>query len=379
MDTKAIENKKHKILLVEDDRVDQMAFKRFVDEEELPYDCTVVEGIADARDILSRRKFDIIILDYFLGDGIAFDLLDSTKDTPVIMVTGSGDEQIAVKAMKAGTRDYLVKDPAGNYLNVIPAAVDNIIEHKKAEAELQEYSRLKNEFITNISHELRTPLTIFKNIISNALAGGMGPVGPNLRENLKVADEAAERLAGIIGSFVDISEIETGDLKLNLTGFDLQPVIAGALNSLSTLTAEKNIELKLNSPVDKLFIDADRERISQVLTELINNAIKFSAQNGYIEISTETIYNEACIRIRDNGPGIESSEIDKIFDHFVQMGKMIGAGGHGTGLGLSIAKELIEMHGGRIEVWSKPGQGTLVTVFLPLSSQYVPEPETTTV
>jgi signal transduction histidine kinase len=250
-----------------------------------------------------------------------------------------------------------------------------VIKHKKAENKLKEYDRLKSEFITNISHELRTPLTIFKNVISNALAGSMGPISPNLCENLKVADEAAERLAGIISNFVGISEIETGNLELNLTRFDLQPVITEALNSLSALIAEKNIKPKFHSSVHELLINADRERILQVLTELINNAIKFTAKDGHIDISAQEMGNKACIQIRDNGPGIGDGEIGKIFDHFVQMNKMVGAGRHGTGLGLSIAKELIEMHGGRIEVQSEPGNGTLVTVFLPLSPQYVPEPE----
>ena len=379
METETAHNKKYKILLVEDNEIDRAAFKRLVEKSALPYDCVLADGVTEARDILERLKFDIVILDYYLGDGIAFDLLNSTKDTPVIIVTGVGDEEIAVKAMKAGAFDYLVKDVSHNYLNVMPTAIEKVIERQKAKAELEQYNLLKSEFIANVSHELRTPLTIFSDVVSNALAGVDGPISPNLRKNLEMAEKAVKRLAKIIKNFVDISEIEAGDLKLRITKFDLQAEIHKVLNRLFPLTEEKNIELKLHSSVCELFISADRSRISQVLTELVDNAIKFTQENGNISVSAQQIDNEACIQVCDDGLGIDSSEVDKIFDRFVQMKKMIGAGEHGIGLGLSIVKELVELHGGRIEILSTLGRGTTVTVFLPLEPQCVSESAKVTV
>ncbi len=124
-------NKKHKILLIEDNKLDQQAFTRFVEEENLPYDCTVVGSVSEARHILSSNRFDALIVDYMLEDGTAFDILDLTKNTPVIFVTGAGDEEVAVEAQRAGAYDYLIKDSEQHYLKTVQIAVDNAIKHKK--------------------------------------------------------------------------------------------------------------------------------------------------------------------------------------------------------------------------------------------------------
>src|SRR4030042_4758461 len=110
MENKIMENTRYKILLIEDNELDQMAFKRYVNSNAIPYDCTVSGSVSQARQALSSNQFDIIITDHSLGDGTAFDILESAKNTPVIVVTGAGDEETAIKKRKAGAYDYLVKD-----------------------------------------------------------------------------------------------------------------------------------------------------------------------------------------------------------------------------------------------------------------------------
>jgi diguanylate cyclase (GGDEF)-like protein len=129
---------KIRTLVIEDDKVDQMAFKRFVKDENLPYNYDIAGSVSEAKKILDSQRFDITITDYSLGDGTAFDIFDLIKDTPIIIVTGSGDEEIAVKAMKAGAYDYLIKDRERNYLKVLPLTVENAIKHKQAEQALEE-------------------------------------------------------------------------------------------------------------------------------------------------------------------------------------------------------------------------------------------------
>ena len=119
-----MENTKHKILFIEDNKVDQMAFMRMLKDTGLPYDCTVAGSVSQARSILGSQKFDIVIVDYLLGDGTAFDILDSVEDAPVVLITGVGDEEIAVKAWKAGAYDYLIKDVERNYLKALPITVE---------------------------------------------------------------------------------------------------------------------------------------------------------------------------------------------------------------------------------------------------------------
>jgi PAS domain S-box-containing protein len=143
-----------RILMVEDDRVDRMAFERFVRHENLPYDCVLAGSVSEARSILAADRFDAALIDYLLGDGTAFDLFNEVTDAPIILITGSGDEEIAVAAMKAGASDYLVKDPAGNYLRTVPITVEHAIRDKRAEEELRRYREHLEELVAKRTAEL---------------------------------------------------------------------------------------------------------------------------------------------------------------------------------------------------------------------------------
>jgi signal transduction histidine kinase/DNA-binding response OmpR family regulator len=132
---------KYKILLVEDDKVDQMVFKQMAKDQKLPYDFTIASSISEAKEHLAGGCFDAVISDYSLGDGTAFDILNSSGDTPLILVTGTGDEELAVKAWKAGAYDYLIKDIEQNYLKAVPITVENAVKHKFLEKILDRKQR----------------------------------------------------------------------------------------------------------------------------------------------------------------------------------------------------------------------------------------------
>jgi len=131
-----MENTRYKILLIEDDKLDQMAFQRLIKEQQLPYDCTIAGSASEAKKIIDSACFDVVISDYSLGDGTAFDILGAVKDTPVILITGAGDEETAVKAWKAGAYDYLVKDLERKYLKAVPITIENAIKHQKTREQL---------------------------------------------------------------------------------------------------------------------------------------------------------------------------------------------------------------------------------------------------
>jgi len=128
---------RYKILLIEDNKLDQMAFQRFIEAEQYPYDCVVASSVAEAQIILKNERFDVVIADYNLGDGTALEILKLAKDTPVILVTGQGDEEVAVKTWRAGAYDYLTKDLERNYLKALPITVENAIRHRRTEQQLQ--------------------------------------------------------------------------------------------------------------------------------------------------------------------------------------------------------------------------------------------------
>ena len=129
--------KRIKVILIEDDIVDRLAFKRFVEAEKLPYDCIEAGSVSDARKTLEAESFDIVISDYLLGDGTAFDILDLKLDSPVIITTGAGNEEVAVRAMKSGAHDYLIKDTERNYLKVLPVTVERAIRQKRTEERIK--------------------------------------------------------------------------------------------------------------------------------------------------------------------------------------------------------------------------------------------------
>ena len=144
-----------KLLLVEDNLVDQMAFRRHVRLLNLPYDCTIVESIAAACELLAETQFDIVVTDYTLGDGTAEELLAHVTNAPAVAVTGSGDEHIAVQIMKAGVYDYLVKDPQGRHLVALPAVVDKAIQRWRAEQELKHYRERLEQLVEERTAELK--------------------------------------------------------------------------------------------------------------------------------------------------------------------------------------------------------------------------------
>ncbi len=236
--------------------------------------------------------------------------------------------------------------------------------------ELKDHSNMRTEFVVNVAHELRTPLTIFKNILSNALAGVDGKIEPKLRRNLETAVQTIDRLARVSNDFFDLSKIDVGKLNLNIKRFAIQDIITDVVSSMGHLAKEQNANIAMLMPDEELFIDADHDRIAQVLINLITNAIKFVPENtGDITVHLVDACENVEIDIEDNGPGIKKNDIDKVFNRFVQIEKHVGEGDHGTGLGLTITKEIVEMHHGKIWVESTPDHGCHFCFSLPKSQK----------
>lgn len=256
-----------------------------------------------------------------------------------------------------------------DYINIYAR---DITETKLVEMELiqanevlTEHDRLKSEFVSTVSHELRTPLCIFKNIISNAMAGIMGKLTPEMHNSLKMADRSIDRLSRIISDFLDITRIESGALALNKSTVQIQALVNEVIENFATLASAKNVELRTVMPRKKMEMEADRDRLVQVLTNLVGNAIKFIPVNGHIIVEVTENDSEVRFSIQDDGPGMSRKEMEKIFDRFVQVQVQKGPGEHGTGLGLTIARQLVEMHGGRIWVESEVNQGACFTFVIP--------------
>jgi len=150
---------RYSILLIEDDRVDQLAFKRFVEQAQLNYDYEIVSSFREAKNILSNKQFDVVIADYFLGDGTAFDVFRYISNSAIIVTTGSGDEEIAVRAMKSGAYDYLIKDSDRNYLTVLPITVENALKQKRADEDQKKLKLLESAILNAFDAVLIVEIT----------------------------------------------------------------------------------------------------------------------------------------------------------------------------------------------------------------------------
>jgi len=188
-----MEKTRYKILLIDDDKLDQAAFKRLVKTENLPYDCTIAGSVSQAREKLANSKFDIVIVDYLLGDGTAFDVFEFIKDTPTIFVTGAGTEELAIKALKSYAYDYLIKDVDRNYLKVLPKIINNAVAHKEAEQQLNNYHQNLELLVRERTEQLETE----KEFMSVTLKSmGDGVIAVNAEKQITIFNKIAENLTG---------------------------------------------------------------------------------------------------------------------------------------------------------------------------------------
>ncbi len=234
--------------------------------------------------------------------------------------------------------------------------------------EQKQVEEFRNDIVRTVSHELRTPLSIEKEGISLLVDEMVGPVNAEQREILQTVMRSIDRLARMISSLLDISSIETGRIKLLAKPTDLTELVKDVAFEFKKRAAEKGIELAAKFPEEGIRALADPDKITQVLTNLVDNALKFTAK-GSIEVSVTSLKDEAECTVRDTGIGISAGNIGKLFEKFQQFSRTAGPGEKGFGLGLSIAKGIIELHGGRIWARSEEGRGTSVTFVLPLAEK----------
>ena len=236
-----------------------------------------------------------------------------------------------------------------------------IEDRRRAEA-------LKDEFVSTVSHELRTPLAITKEGISLLLDGIPGAINAKQERVLTTAKGNIDRLGRIINDLLDMSKIEAGKIDMNKQCVDLIPLVEHVVQSLLPAARKKGLALEIGSTLATAPVYADADRIIQVLTNLVNNAVKFTAQ-GHVRAHVRLVDSAAECVVEDTGSGLSPDEVRTVFDKFIQFGRTDGAGDRGTGLGLSIAKRIVDLHRGRIWVESERGKGSRFAFSLPVYSE----------
>ncbi len=238
---------------------------------------------------------------------------------------------------------------------------------QRAEA-LHEANRLKSEFIANVAHEVRTPMNTVIGFADILAEGYFGELNPRQTEYIKGILETSQNLMSVVGDILDLATIEAGLMTLGLDTVDVHGMLASSLQLVRDRARRKNQNLEFDCPPDLGWIVADERRLRQVLFNLLSNAVNFTRPQGTIRLSARRDENEIEIAVEDNGIGIPISDQERIFQSF-ERGPELEGESPGAGLGLSLVKRFIELHGGSVEISSRPNKGTKVVCRLPAGGE----------
>jgi signal transduction histidine kinase len=232
---------------------------------------------------------------------------------------------------------------------------------QKANERLGQLDRLKSDFIAIASHELRTPLSLIL-LYATVLRQKFGSAADT---QLDAVQRAAMRLKNTIDTMLNLRYLETGQMELSPTRFDLRREVEGACEDYEALAETGGVVLKVDLPDQPVSIYADREKMRVALDNLIANSVKFTPPAGHVQVTVRRRGDEVEVVVADTGVGIPPQELERVFDRFYQVESHMTRRHGGMGLGLSIVKGMVELHGGRVWVESEVGQGSRFTVVLP--------------
>ena len=241
-------------------------------------------------------------------------------------------------------------------------------ELQKAMVKLSELNQLKANIVANISHELRTPLTHLKGYLELILAGDLGTVSDSQHSALLVMEKSADRLGRLIEDLILFSVSERDQIHLRIAEFSLPTVCAAAIQQTNNKCRDRNIYLQLDCQTDLPDAEGDEEKVTWVITQMLDNAIKFTQPGGRVTLRVTREEQYVKVAISDTGIGIPSARIEEIFESFYQLDGSTTRRAGGTGLGLALAKKLVEAHGSTIRVSSEVGKGSCFEFLLKVYS-----------
>ena len=390
------------ILLIDDDEVDRLTVKRALKKAQLSAKIAeATNGKQGITQLKNSYSLDLILLDYLLPDVDGLYLLSEINglglNIPIIVLTGQGDEQIAVEMMKSGAADYLSKDRIEP--EFLARSINNAVRVHKAEQavkiansrlresnellviknqelerrqeqiklqniKLQESYKLKSEFLATMSHELRTPMNAIMGFSQLLLRQHTDPLSEQQENLVNRIFYNSKNLLEMINEMLDFSKIEAGKLELHPQEFDLAHLTMVTVEELRSLAVEKNLALITEVELNDKTIVQDASFVKRTLINLISNAIKFT-EVGQVTVQLKDNPNRVEIIVSDTGIGIKQEDRAKIFEAFRQADQSFTRQHSGTGLGLAIADSLVKMMKGTITLESEVNCGSRFTVQIP--------------
>ncbi len=361
-----------RVLLVEDDP----GYARFLQEvlaetEGTTHRLTAVDALEAALECLGKARFDIVLLDLGLPDADGTEALRAVSAaapaTPIVVLSALNELEVALESMRLGAQEYLVKGQSEHLL--LPRAIRYALERKRlqdgfqaARAEAERANAAKDDFLAMLGHELRNPLapivTALAMIRTNPSAG--------FDRERAIVERQVQHLVRMVDDLLDVSRIARGKLDLQLTDLDLANVIADGVETARPLLESRRQTLTTEVPPG-LFVNGDGTRLAQVMANMLTNAAKYTSPGGKVAVTARADGDVAEVCVRDNGIGIATTLLPRVFDIFEQGPRSIDRAAGGLGLGLAIVKSVVTLHGGTVTAESPGvGQGSTFRVRLPL-------------
>ena len=303
--------------------------------------------------------FWAVLIGFVISVALSF-LLARTLLQPILGMTKAAEE------MADGDFSRKIEVESGDEIGILADTFNNMAN--QLETTLEEISKsekMRREFVANVSHELRTPITSIRSYAETL--SDSSEIPREMEEDfLRVIVNESDRMTKIVSDLLELSRFDAGSTRFVNEKFSLEQSVRNVYDAM-VLDAKKhahtlNLELEWKLPE----IIGDRVRIEQVLINIISNAIKYTPDGGVINLYSGSSGNQVWVKVTDNGIGIPKEDLPRVFERFYRVDKARSRESGGTGLGLSIASEIIAKHGGQIDLQSEPGQGTTVTVTLPM-------------
>ncbi len=358
-----------------------------------PYGIFTTSSADRARDILSKEKIKVMVSDQRMPEihGVKFlqEVKKKNPDVIRILFTGYTDFSAAEEAINVGEVYRFISKPwkTAELLSTIRQSIEHynlVVENRKlfeetktkkeelelANKKLKAMYEMQKEFTSTVSHELRTPLASIKTAIDIVMSGTAGDLTKDQKNFLGKAKDNVDRLSRLINDILNLSKLESGKMQLKMEKCNINNLIKEIVSLQEPVAKHKGLQLKteLDSQLSMILMDSDR--IVQLVSNLMNNAIKFTETGGIIVSSrNHRDSNHIQVSVKDTGPGIKEEDMPKLFQKFQQLGDPATRQTGGTGLGLAICREIINQHGGKIWVESKLGKGTEFHFILPIEER----------
>ncbi|MDD5217512.1 MAG: hybrid sensor histidine kinase/response regulator [Candidatus Omnitrophica bacterium] len=352
-----------RILLVEDDADDACLVQKYLEQSQTDdqrYVLVRVDRLQTGLDSLKTGRFHLVLLDLSLPDSQGLETFIKVRETApnvaVVICSGLQDRQVSIEAIAKGAQDYVIK---GQFDRMMFERVVRYALERRRVQEIQE------EFVGKVIHDLGYPLVVSLEAISLILDGFYGDVNKGQRELLTMAQKAMHRLNRMIHGLLDISKIELGKIELVRKKINMADLAREVCANFQPLAAKKGLELKATFPEAPVTACVDEDRMTQVWTNLVSNAVKYT-ERGWIEVSIHDRGSDVECGVADSGCGVSAEDLKKLFTEFGRVGESSSRRKiEGTGLGLAITKGIVMAHQGKIWAESKLNEGTKITFVLP--------------